>query len=468
MHHYRKTFILIVLSLLMMLLPCAMAEETGTAEELFDAAEGLLFETDNVTIEGNAEFSLDGTRFKTALGRYVQDGTNSFYRLRLRTPRKKGGEFESGFTVIANDWDFFSMETMYPGTYTTGMDNKENTLLRKTFMVSQLTDLVHNVLLTKSDMLSSHISTQETASGKSIHFQWNGEEDPLVNSVLTMAARFAMQRFLAYEPDRMEEEYTWDFSEYGTVTEAICETTTAFSLLEADISCTLENSHLTSVKGSISLGLADTKGDKRVLDITCSAEAGSYGSSHVDLFDPEEYGVTEVEDWERYQARAFVNPDKAEELIEEGRRIAELAGYDSSSLAFVGFTQDDEFLTLHMNSLNESENMEFCFYHDTLCLFQIKNTAWMKNPYMDEPEGKDAEALAEEAKKRITAFLSHVYPSLLSAIEEDGQIRLMEEDGNVYLQLEWDTGDEVFNDLFFIFRTEPDWHIEHFSSIGFG
>ena len=88
---------------LLILSLCFSAHAESSLVPFIDAAEKLAFETDNVTITGKAEFLLDGKRFKTAEITYVQDGYNSFWQEKLRTPRAWRTDLESGFTVIQNE-----------------------------------------------------------------------------------------------------------------------------------------------------------------------------------------------------------------------------------------------------------------------------------------------------------------------------------------------------------------------------
>ena len=93
---------------------------------MYDSVFNLLFDTNNVTLTGHAEFSLDGERFKTADARYVQDGVNSLWDWKLKSPRRDGSERESGYTVIANGEKVYVMEVFYPGMYKTGSYTAEH------------------------------------------------------------------------------------------------------------------------------------------------------------------------------------------------------------------------------------------------------------------------------------------------------------------------------------------------------
>ena len=85
-----KKWIALLLSALLAFTVLVTALAENQLRFFYDATTRLLFETSNVTLTGHAEFSLDGKRFKTADLNYIQDYTNSYYKLKLLTPRRDG------------------------------------------------------------------------------------------------------------------------------------------------------------------------------------------------------------------------------------------------------------------------------------------------------------------------------------------------------------------------------------------
>ena len=94
-----KKRIALTLALAMILVSVSAFAETPV-RKMYDSVFNLLFDTNNVTLTGHAEFSLDGEWFKTADAVYIQDGVNSRFDWKLLSPRWDGSERESGYTVI--------------------------------------------------------------------------------------------------------------------------------------------------------------------------------------------------------------------------------------------------------------------------------------------------------------------------------------------------------------------------------
>ena len=94
----KKRAVSLALIVMILCLPfAALADDS--LRLFFDSATDLLLNTQNVTLNGHAEFSLDGERFKTAELCYVQDDTNSLLQLNLRTPRRNGSSIPDRWTL---------------------------------------------------------------------------------------------------------------------------------------------------------------------------------------------------------------------------------------------------------------------------------------------------------------------------------------------------------------------------------
>ncbi len=492
MRFFTKGISLILsLALLLTALPLAgLAESSKNPEQnpvidLLDACQDLLLATENVTIDGQAVFSLDGTRFKTAVAHYVQDGYNSLYKLQLFTPTKKGKEIETGFTVIANRWDFYSMETYHAGAYTTGMDLEQSTILRSSFLVTELADLIRSVAVFKQDMLLEHMETAETDAGRKIHLFWQeGEKDDVLNAVLTLAGRFVMQRFFASSPDELED-YGWDFDEYMTKTIAICETTEQMSLQKADCTVEMNGSQLTSLTGDVTLALKDVDGQVRMLNITFGGTLGEYGSSHVDPFDPDDYHVELAEGWEIYNYRPAwddeedvpVDLDRNEEMTEEEKeaclqsalQFAAKAGYPiDAEVDAYGFREGDT-QKLEIADMDGKLDLYFAFMDDTVYFFQDMKAVWLDSDDLLLSELPDDDAVVEESMERLMAFLKENHPMILQVMEPlQLEMQMTADDGTVWLQFGCETSDPVYNTVSFVVRAGEDWRIESYSLISFG
>lgn len=150
-----KKIIVSILLIVMALCLTLTAFADSSLRLFYDSAMELLFETQNVTLTGHAEFSLDGERFKTADLKYIQCYNNSLLQYHLLTPRRDGSEGpdrESGYTIIANTENVYVMEVIHPGIYKTGSTYAQSTILRKTVQMNLITDMIR-ILIDQADTL---------------------------------------------------------------------------------------------------------------------------------------------------------------------------------------------------------------------------------------------------------------------------------------------------------------------------
>ena len=80
-------FFLLMTAVLLAAALTASAVSAPVLGRVYSAGKNLLFSTDNVTLNGTADFMLDGVRFKGVKAKYMQDGYNSYWDYKLLTPR---------------------------------------------------------------------------------------------------------------------------------------------------------------------------------------------------------------------------------------------------------------------------------------------------------------------------------------------------------------------------------------------
>ena len=187
---------------------------------MYDSIFNLLFDTNNVTLTGNAEFSLDGERFKTADAKYIQDGTNSLWQWKLLTPRKDGTEREGGYTIIANGEKVYVMEAFYPGVYKTGSTAESDTIMRRSVQLNLLRDLLR-ILTDQSDTLlgENAITSDSDDTGMTVHIQAGKDVPELVNTALNMTVQFVARRYFDTDYDQISERFMAPMENYITVTQ---------------------------------------------------------------------------------------------------------------------------------------------------------------------------------------------------------------------------------------------------------
>ena len=296
-----KAFLfLLCLMLCVSLLSAALAE--SALSDLWNSGCNLLFHTDNVTADGEAEFLLDGQYFKTAKLHYVQDGYCSYYGLGLLTPRKNGDIQETGWTIIADDvgghvW----VEKIMP-IYHEGSDAPCNSLLRRSVELDALTELGSILTRQLEPMLPEGVITSAEKDGlNTVHLSVSESQLPdAALSALNLAALFLSDRWFAYSSDRT---YAIDgrapFENYVTATQALTDGTIRWTLRNADAEFSMDaQNRLQAAQGTVTAASAFWDGEVREIEVSFDLSVTDYGQSKVAPFDPDDYGV--MLPWEFY------------------------------------------------------------------------------------------------------------------------------------------------------------------------
>ena len=290
--------LLLVCSVCFAFLPGAGAEEgPGAVSDLWACIYDLLFNTDNVTVEGEAAFSLDGERFKTAGLHYIQEGYSSFYDLTLLTPKADGSERETGWTIVADqEGNLDVIEKYRPGEYREGSTEPHRTLLRRSVQLDAIVDL--SILLSEQlDQLlpAGAVSTEETDGGEKIHISLREDQIPsLAVSALNIAAVYLSDRWFYYGLDRsFSEDVVLSFDSFATVTEALACGTVRWSLENADVDFTIDAEHrLAAVEGTLEAASTFLDDTVRTVNVSFRLNMKDFGTSAVQPFNPADYGVS--------------------------------------------------------------------------------------------------------------------------------------------------------------------------------
>ena len=300
-----KKLFAIILSVVL-LLSAGLAHADERLLPFCDAAVNLLLGTDNVTLTGEAEFSLEGERFKTAKLECVQDGANSLLRWDLLTPRMEAGltyDRQTGYTVIANGEKIYVMEAIYPGVYKTGTSFAQHTVLRDSIQMDLMTDLLRMLAGEAETLLGEKAVTvtQEEKGGLQLRIQVGEEETEgyvpeILNTTLNLFYQAIARRYFFLDYDLMRDQYMFSLSSYYTVTQGILYTTRYVSLRQADLTVDLDGEgRLQQASGQLSLDLYTVRDGALRLDVPFRLDASAWDTSHVDRFDPEAYGVVLAE-----------------------------------------------------------------------------------------------------------------------------------------------------------------------------
>ena len=458
-----KVFLfLLCLMLCVSLLSAALAE--SALSDLWNSGCNLLFHTDNVTADGEAEFLLDGQYFKTAKLHYVQDGYCSYYGLGLLTPRKNGDIQETGWTIIENELGVYNvMEVYTPGVYANGAGvTPHNTLLRRSVELDALTALGSAVLSQVEPLLPQDmITAEEKEGGRSLRLHVTEEQIPdLAQSALNLAAGYLSNRWFGLWFDRsVATEDTARFEDYITVTQALLDGTVNWKLRDADVEFTLDaQGRITGVEGYVKAASTYRDGTVREVEVKGNLSFTAYGESKVKPFDPKDYGVVTYQEmygneedipdleldeaaWEEWHTRAV------ETLKRQGYEVSpqnDWGGWTSVHDICIQFTKDDG-------------PMYFCSFAEDGNLMCLRNEAqgWLgaeeKEPLDDEPDAAAAEAF-------VRAFVAQESPDWVANLEYlTLQSVLTAQDGTRYLTF-------TNGSAFFIVLAEPSMQMEFYTA----
>ena len=396
---------LLVLSL------CFSARAESTVASLIDAAEKLAFETDNVTITGKAEFLLDGKRFKTAEITYVQDGYNSFWQEKLRTPKEGKEDLESGFTIIQNSNEFYVMEMLNPGIYKRGFDQKQSTLLRRSPMADLLFLNARTVAKHLEPFCHSLITAQEQEDGSvelRLSLTEENDQDDL-SFLANLGMRFIGKRLFRIDSDKLDTITVNELTE----AKAILYYTKDMALKDCSVSVSLDASgRLTSISGTINAQLTsytfqelESTADNvllpewytlkdRLFSIRFDAVLAQYGESVVKLFDPGDYQV---------RLPGELTSEQQTQMEQRCREISKKTGVALGELTHTEHYED--YYSISFGTDNDLPCF-FIFTEDGL-LYYFQSVHYTFDGYVQLKDG-----LTEEQKQKTIDFLHTVNPSL--------------------------------------------------------
>ncbi len=297
-------FFLLMTAVLLAAALTASAVSAPVLGRVYSAGKNLLFSTDNVTLNGTADFMLDGVRFKGVKAKYMQDGYNSYWDYKLLTPRlEEAGDRETGYTIIANEDYIYTIDAFYPGSYREGYDNPpQNTLVRTSALMDQVVDLAGAAVGCMEPLLGGDAVQviADNHTGTTVHIVLNGENiTDLTNAAFNMCAQMVIRRLI--EP--MDYDYIRSgyggLYDYMTLTKGILALTHRYDLRGADVTATIDGSgRLRAVSGSVKVELTMDEGlvlanetQPHVIDLSFNVTASDYNSTRVSAFDPEAEGL---------------------------------------------------------------------------------------------------------------------------------------------------------------------------------
>jgi len=449
---------------------------------MYDSIFNLLFDTNNVTLAGHAEFSLDGERFKTADLRYVQDGTNSLLEWKLLTPRRDGSEREGGYTVIANGENVYVMETFYPGIYKTGSTAESATIMRRSIQLNLLRDLLRILSDQAESLLGKDAVTAESdQTGMTVHIQAGKDVPELVNTALNMTVQFVARRYFDTDYDQISERYMVPMENYITVTQAILGSARYMYLNQADITLKRDaGGNFESVDGKVSIELDTGDDGKRMLDISFRLDASDYGGSKVAVFNPADYNVELAEGAmsRSRPERKSMDPDTEKRFLEMAKIRFWLAGYKvdeamNGTVRIEDGNSDPEDERIYIDFESEDGSARWTYFTDAIGrMLGLQNMTnnWQNTDEERHLEEYQDQKLVEETEEKILSWLAEENPELSADVLSLKTDWWLQKNDELYLHF-WEGGEPVnhaWDEVDCIVRIQPEWRIEFFSCIGNG
>lgn len=407
----KRVFLCAVLSFVLLFVTC-LAQPAGNARSIVDAAVSLLFFTDNVTLTGSVDFSLDGERFKTAEIVYKQAGVDSYWDLVLKTPRQYRTDRITGYTVIANDGSFYVMERYHPGIYSDGSDVPCDTLVRR----STRSDALVSAGRAVADQLElllpagTFVTSEAADGGQVVEVKLAKENVPgILSPFLNLAADFAIRRFMNVDYDTQNETLREYFAENSeTVTQRILHTTTSFDLSDADFSVSFDAwGRFTGAKGSVTVLISSDTSSGTPLSVAFDISASDYGATGVSAFDPADYKV--ISAGTGPEKTAEVSPDLSRLLTDRATATLTTAGYDPSALATPEIHETDGLYYVEFPGYGDFDSINTALNEKgDFILLGDGSEQW----YMSNAMEPSAEELSAEAVSLLHAFLQEGFPAL--------------------------------------------------------
>ena len=448
----------------------AKAEMPLTA--ICDSADVLLFKTSNVTITGEAVFSMDGERFKTAGIKYIQDGDRSLWELKLSSPRADGRERENGYTVIADGSRIYVMEVYRPGVYKTGTATPQSTLLRKSIQLDLLRDLVRMVAAQMEIPADNNaVTIEENREGSDIRIIAEEDVTPIVNMTLNLLAQYCARRYFHMDYDQISELQMIPMSAYLTVTESIIACTKFIALKHADINIQKDqNGQPENISGDVSILLNTAKDGEHTVNITFLAEISDRGESHVGTFSPAEYNVRLAEGAMEIENIMYSEVDEytQEKLIEQAKTVWEQTGFklDDSTYGYA-YKQNGRYCTELVDNAN---NLTLsCVTNVAGKVLELRHASsrWQDRDFNYESIYPD-EQMTEDAARKVMEYLARINPDDMKRID---RLRLqcwLEEDEELYLEFCEDPIAQDWDGILVVVRVRPEWQIEYYSCFSNG
>ena len=460
----------VLFAVLLSFAPYSQAE--GPLTSLCDSFYELLFETRNVTVTGEAVFSLDGERFKTAKAEYVQDGDRSLWDLKLFSPRADGTERENGYTIIADGAKVYVMEVYRPGVYKTGTITPQSTIVRASLEMDLMKRLLRSVAgETESIKDSGTVRIEENNGSPEIRIELHENIPATFNLSMNILARYIARRYFDVDSDKMFRSHAVPMGDYLTVTEGILSCTESAVLEKASVSIRKDQEGKPEhISGDVSIRLNTVKDGERLLSIAMNGEISERGTSHVDAFSPADYNVRLADGAMNIEDIEFTEVDELtqEKLTEQAKKTWTEAGYELDRTAYgYSYKQKGRYCTELSNAIDNISLVCTTNAEGKILELRSNENLWQEKSFNYEDPCPDMQ-LAESAADKVMEYLERVNP------EDCGRIKHLklqcwyEEDDGMYLEFCEDPIAQDWDGVLIVVCVRPDWKVLYYSCFSNG
>lgn len=266
----------------------ALAEGDNVLQQIVDDCDRLLFQLDNVTLQGGMELSYEGQWFKTVEGIYQQEGFRSCWDLKVESPEKNGGILRSGYTIYGDSDRVYVDEVLDPGVIKTVYGNDEHdTVMRDSIQTRMLMELIRTVAALAPSFLGEQGMTvaDDGNGGQVITLKLDETVPDIVDIALTMMLRFAGKRYFSMDEDEVSMDLTSSIQDYMTIARGIVCATISVKMQSADVVIRLnEKGELVSVSGKAALKLQTARDGERLLETNFHLEVSDRGTTKARQF----------------------------------------------------------------------------------------------------------------------------------------------------------------------------------------
>ena len=272
------------------------AETAGLLTQLYRAGTDLVTSCSNLTLEGTADLSLDGTPFKHAEGLLAQENLTAYRQIELQSPRRDGTIRENGYAVMDRGGYGYSLEYYLGKTVVRPIANAPKEYpLRPTVENRTLLSMGQGIASALDQLWADRITAETNSEGTKISLSVEETDFPiLAKAGLNLAWQAAMHHFYELSYEDMNPNGYADPEDYMTIWEGIRYSAREWNPLMLQFEAELDKEgRLISLAGKTRLQLICRSDSLRTMEVSFSLKGRDFGTTVVDGIIPDKYRASE-------------------------------------------------------------------------------------------------------------------------------------------------------------------------------